>query len=97
MNFLRKPNQAAQRAWSLLLLASVFFISACSPVSPTPDITLTAVFDQALFAATQSVPPPTLTPTPSPSPTATSTPSPTPTPVRTPPALPPVFTSTLLA
>lgn len=97
MNFLRKPNQAAKRAWSLLLLAFVIAVTACTPVSPTPDVTLTAVFDQALFAATQSVPPPTLTPTPSPSPTSTTTPSPTPTPVRTPPALPSVFTSTLLA
>jgi hypothetical protein len=79
------------------LLCSLIFLAACAPsapVPPTPNLTLTAVFQQALLAATLAVP--TATQTPQPTPTATPLPSATPTPIRTPPALPTRFVTSLL-
>lgn len=79
------------RWWFILFL---LILSACSPASntqPSPNLTLTAVFDAALLQATQTFP--TATPSPSPSPT----PAPTATPVRTPPALPSGFRTNLVA
>lgn len=84
------------RLLSLVLLASVIWLTACSPVfanqaaSPTPIIALTGTPSAV----------PTLTAQPSPTPTATvpsPTPTSSPTPQRTPSPLPPVFTTTLLA
>lgn len=90
----------ANRIAAALLLLT-YLLSACSPGnspgltgSPTPDLTITAVFREALEQATLSMPTATatLTPTtPPPTPTATITP------VRTPPALPEIFTSDLLS
>ena len=68
--------------------------SAAVPGSPTPNMTLTVIFQQALDQATRSIPTPT--------PTASLTPvpptfTPTPTAIRTPPALPALFSSKVLA
>ncbi len=77
--------------FATITLLVVMLLSACAPqpaALPTPDLTLTAFFDQALLDATRSIP--TVTPTPVP-PTVTVTPTFTPTPVRTPPTLPVAF------
>lgn len=86
-------------AGSLLvaLIAGLILVRCGASPSETPsaDLTLTAVFEEALIAATRSVPTstPTQTTTHTPTPTATATA----TPVRTPPALPAEFNTPLLA
>jgi hypothetical protein len=94
-------NPAPFRLATPLLLTALLALAlatlvACTPsaAQPTADLTMTAIFEQALYAATQSVLPPTATatPTPSPSPTFPATP----TPIRTPPVLPTTFTTDLL-
>lgn len=96
-----KNKFTATRRWlaSLTVLWLVIWLAACaSPTapaaSPTPDTTLTAIFEEALLDATRLIPTNTLTPSPLP---PTSTPSATPTKVRTPPVLPEVFASDVLA
>lgn len=81
------------------LAAALFLaLSACTPsapLTPTADIAViqTQAFQAALLTATYGVPTSTVTPTP----TATLTPvPPTATPIRTPPALPAIFVSSLL-
>lgn len=83
----------------LTVLWLVSWLAACASPStpaapPTPNTTLTAIFEEALLDATRLVPTNTLTPSPQP---PTSTPSATPTQVRTPPVLPGIFSSDLLA
>ena len=82
-----------------LMLSSL--LAACAPEaagaadasSPTPDLAMTAAFQQALDLATRSVPTKTPTATPTLPP---PTPTPTMTPIRTPPALPGLFASDIL-
>jgi len=79
-------------------IACIFvgLISGCAaPAQPTLDsaIEATRIFEAALLTATYAVPAPSETPQPTASPTL---PPPTPTAVRTPPALPDVFTTSLL-
>lgn len=86
-------SRAKGTAWLLLLIASILLVSACTPSQipqPTPNQTLTAVFQAALSEATRSIPTPTHTPTVTPSPTLTSTR------IRTPPDLPVTFQTDLL-
>lgn len=95
-----RKSRAAIRAWPFLffLICLVTFAGCMSgiPASKMPDVTMTALYAQALREATQSFPTPTATatssPSPSPSPTLTSTA----TPIRTPPDLPTTFSTTLL-
>ena len=69
-------------------------LGASPTSSPTPDLTQTAVFKDALAEAVRLLPTSTLTPTVTPLP---PTLTPTPTPIRTPPALPALFSSPVLA
>jgi peptidoglycan/xylan/chitin deacetylase (PgdA/CDA1 family) len=86
------------RATKLLLGGIFLLLASCSPAAPAapaPDTAQlqTQVFVSALLTATYGVP----TATHTPAPTHTSTPiPPTPTAIRTPPALPPIFTTSLL-
>ena len=77
----------------------ILILAACSPAkpqSPSPDLTKTAQFQQALLTATFGVLSPTLTPSQTPTPAPTITASPSPTAVRTPPDLPAAFQTKLL-
>lgn len=86
-------------AWSFTLAFLLLLVTACNPApsdppAPSPDLVLTQHFQSALLTATYAVN--TQTPTPSPSPRPSLTPTPSPTPQRTPPDLPPAFTTSLL-
>jgi peptidoglycan/xylan/chitin deacetylase (PgdA/CDA1 family) len=85
---------------AIVFTASLLAACAPSPASsapsgdPTPNMALTEAFQHALDQATRSIPTPTPTVTLTPPP---PTPTPTVTPIRTPPALPRIFTSSLIA
>ncbi len=92
---INQKSRAKFTAWAFLS-SMLILLSACSPAQPTPDLTATAVFQQALIAATQAVPTSTQTPSPTPTPTPSPTRTSTSTPVRTPPVLPGTFQTSLL-
>ncbi|NMC52808.1 MAG: polysaccharide deacetylase family protein [Chloroflexi bacterium] len=75
---------------SVCLLAGGLAACSASSSQASADLAATQVFESALLTATWSVP------TATPLPTQTPTPQPTPTVVRTPPALPGVFQTSLL-
>ena len=86
------------RAALLLTIASLLLSSCGQPASTAenPNLTRTAVFNQALLTATYSVPSPTPSPSPTLTPTVTPAPTSTSTPIRTPPVLAGVFQSSFL-
>jgi len=76
-------------------LLILFALAACKPAAlAEPTVDATRLFESALLTATYAIPAPTDTPAPPETPGPTDTPPPDPN--ITPPALPAVFTSTLL-
>lgn len=81
----------------LASLCLILLLSACgTSAQADAQVLATAQFQAALLTATYAVKPPTATPTPLPPSPTPIPPSPTPTIVRTPPALPAIFTTNLI-